>query len=97
VGGMRGANHREDGISNIEQRVMKNEQKNSQQRNDDLRERLIEFAVRVRDIVESFPNSIPSFPSSLLARYSIFHLVAADRPRWDQRCLAQIWATSSAS
>ncbi len=53
-----------------------------QQRNYDLQERLIEFAVRVLDVVESLPNSIPSFPSSLLARYSIFNLVAADRPRW---------------
>jgi len=53
-----------------------------QQRNDDLQERLIELAVRVLDVVESLPNSIPSFPSSLLARYSIFHLVADDRPRW---------------
>ncbi len=34
-------------------------------RNDDLQERLIEFAVRVLDVVESLPNSIPSFPSSL--------------------------------
>ncbi len=33
---------------------------------------------------------IPSFPfcpSSLLARYSIFNLVAADRPRWKLRGL----------
>jgi len=36
-----------------------------QQRNYDLQERLIEFAVRVLDVVESLPNSIPSFPSSL--------------------------------
>ena len=28
-----------------------------QQRNDDLQERLIEFAVRVLDVVESLPNS----------------------------------------
>ena len=52
-----------------------------QQRSYDLQERLIEFAVRVLDVVESLPNSIPSFPSSLLARYSIFNLVAADGPR----------------
>ena len=39
-----------------------------QQRNDDLQERLIEFAVRVLDVVESLPNSTPSFPPSL--RYS---------------------------
>ena len=47
-----------------------------QQRNDDFQERLIEFAVRVLVVVESLPKSIPSFlifPSSLLARYSIFH------------------------
>ena len=44
-----------------------------QQRNDDLQERLIESAVRVLDGVESLPNSIPSLPSSLLARNSIFH------------------------
>ena len=47
-----------------------------QQRNYDLQERLIEFAVRMLDVVESLPNSIPFlpfFPSSLLARYSIFH------------------------
>ncbi len=48
-----------------------------QQRNDDLQERLIEFAVRVLDVVESLPNSIPSFPSSLHhslldIRYSIW-------------------------
>jgi len=38
-----------------------------QQRNCDLQERLIEFAVRVLDVVESLTNSIPSlpFPSSL--------------------------------
>jgi len=36
-----------------------------QQRNYDLQERLIEFAVRVLDVVESLPNSIPSFPSFL--------------------------------
>ncbi len=74
-----------------------------QQRNYDLQKRLIEFAVRLLDVVESLPNSVPSFPSflhhslldirysipllffvhpsSLLARYSIFNLVAADRPR----------------
>ena len=40
-----------------------------QQRNYDLQERLIEFAVRVLDGVESLPNSVPS----LLARYSRFH------------------------
>jgi len=48
-----------------------------QQRNDDLQERLIEFAVRVLDVAESLPISIPSFPSflphSLLdIRYSIW-------------------------
>ena len=48
-----------------------------QQRNYDLQERLIEFAVRVLDVVESLPNSILSFPSflhhSLLdIRYSIW-------------------------
>jgi len=52
-----------------------------QRRNYDLQERLIEFAVRVLDVVKSLPNSAPSFPSSLLARYSIFNFVAADRPR----------------
>jgi len=36
-----------------------------QQRNHDFQERLIEFAVRVLDVVESLPNSILSFPSSL--------------------------------
>jgi len=44
-----------------------------QQRNHDFQERLIEFSVRVLDVVESLPNPIPSFPSSLLARYSIFN------------------------
>ena len=48
-----------------------------QQRNYDLQERLIEFAVRMLDVVESLPNSIPSFPSSLHhslldIRYSIW-------------------------
>ena len=47
------------------------------QRNDDLQERLIEIAVRVLNVVESLPNSIPSFPSSLHhslldIRYSIW-------------------------
>jgi len=36
-----------------------------QHRNDDLLERLIEFSVRVLDVVESLPNSIRSLPSSL--------------------------------
>jgi len=36
-----------------------------QQRTYYLQERLIEFAVRVLDVVESWPNSIPSLPSSL--------------------------------
>ena len=34
-----------------------------QQRNYDLQEWLIEFAVRVLDVVESLTNSIPSLPS----------------------------------
>ena len=36
-----------------------------QRRNYDLQERLIEFAVRVLDVVKSLPNSTPSFPPSL--------------------------------
>ena len=38
---------------------------NGKQKNCDLKKRPIEFAVRVLDVVESLPNSIPSFPSSL--------------------------------
>jgi len=35
------------------------------QRNYDLHEKMIGFAVRVLAVVESWPNSTPSFPSSL--------------------------------
>jgi len=45
-----------------------------QQRNYDLQERLIEFAVRVTYVVESLPNSISSFPSPFITPCSIFDI-----------------------
>jgi len=45
-----------------------------QQRNNDLQERLIEFAGRVLDVFDSLPNSIPCFPLPFITPRSIFDI-----------------------
>jgi len=63
-----------------------------QQQNYDLQKPLIEFAVPLLDVVESLPNSIPSFPSflhhSLLdIRYSILTALLAARAENTQQLI----------